>query len=80
MVLGLTTLFSTITGLLQGFGFGTGYGSGVRFGYEDLYPLLKTQGQRLLELLGLNSFATSGFNAPAQLGGHSTTGLLKPNY
>ena len=44
MVLGLTALFSAgkvLMNLAQGFAFGTGYGSGVRFGYEDVYPKLR---------------------------------------
>jgi hypothetical protein len=39
-----TALIATLKSLesfTQGFGFGAGYGSGVRFGYSDLYPTMR---------------------------------------
>lgn len=57
---------NTLLSLLNGAGFGTGYGAGVRFGYEDVYPSLKSGGQKLwryFEDLGLfNSNLRAGYS------------------
>lgn len=37
----LVTLLKGVESTAQGFGFGTGYGAGVRFGYTDVYPALR---------------------------------------
>jgi hypothetical protein len=37
----ITSLLKGMDSYSQGFGFGAGYGSGVRFGYSDLYPALR---------------------------------------
>lgn len=47
-------------GLPSGFLFGTGYGAGVRFGYEDVYPYLKGNMSQIANLLQI-PFASSGF-------------------
>lgn len=58
MVLG--ALASVGVGLPSGFLFGTGYGAGVRFGYEDVYPYLKGNMSQIANLLKI-PFASSGF-------------------
>lgn len=62
----LPLLTTGAQGFIQGGGFGLGYGAGVRAGYEDLYPALKSKFEELAAafhgsqfgsglLLGLNS-------------------------
>ena len=58
MVLG--ALATIGAGLPSGFLFGTGYGAGVRFGYEDVYPYLKGNMSQIANLLNI-PFASSGF-------------------
>lgn len=54
MVFGLVTLGQILLNLAQGFAFGTGYGSGVRFGFEDVYPFFKNNAQGVMQFLGLS--------------------------
>lgn len=61
-----------LSGLAQGFAFGTGYGSGVRFGFEDVYPFFKSNAREMMEWLGLsgtskNPFTQSGFKQASGL-------------
>ena len=62
----LSSFGKSMMNLVQGFAFGTGYGSGVRFGYEDVYPKLKglmsTGGE-----LGKIPFFGSGFRMSSGL-------------
>lgn len=58
-------LFKALTGLIQGFGFGTGYGAGVRFGFEDVYPYFRGQAGDILKFLGVNTYARSGYKSGA---------------
>lgn len=47
----------------EGFAFGTGYGSGVRFGYNDVYSFFKGAGNQIMGAMGLNDprgFSDSG--------------------
>lgn len=54
------TLLQSIGALAQGFSFGTGYGSGVRFGFEDVYPFLKNNLAEVAKMFDI-PFAGSGF-------------------
>lgn len=79
MVLGLTSILSGITGLMQGFGFGAGYGSGVRFGYQDLYPAIKslvsgTHGS----FFGSGLLGGLGLDLPEVMADKSSPAGLKP--
>lgn len=56
----LGTLAPMAMGLGSGFAFGTGYGAGVRFGYEDVYPYLKGNMSAIANMLQI-PFASSGF-------------------
>lgn len=62
MSFNVMTLLSAVSALAQGFSFGTGYGSGVRFGFEDVYPFLKQNLGEIGKILGL-PFAGSGFKS-----------------
>ena len=53
-------ILSIITGLASGFAFGTGYGAGVRFGYEDVYPYLKKNMGGIATMLN-TPYVSSGF-------------------
>ena len=58
----LTGIGKVLTGLAQGFAFGTGYGSGVRFGFEDVYPYFKGHAESVIKhLFPPNTFTQSGF-------------------
>lgn len=46
----------------QGLAFGIGYGTGVRLGYEDVYPLVKDNAKNITRMLGLN-FVESGLRS-----------------
>lgn len=67
MVLPLASLLGAFakvpSALAEGFAFGTGYGSGVRFGYNNVYSWFKGIGKQALGALGLRDprgFADSG--------------------
>lgn len=59
---------------LQGFLFGTGYGAGVRFGYEDVYPYLKKNASGIINMLN-TPFASSGFKLASGVTEHQGLGL-----
>lgn len=62
-------------GLLQGFAFGTGYGAGVRFGYEDVYPYLKNNMGAISQMLDI-PFASSGFKLASGVTAHQGQGMM----
>ena len=53
MVTFLASLITALTDLARGFAFGTGYGSGVRFGFEDVYPFFKGNAGQIIKAFGL---------------------------
>ena len=60
------------TSLLQGAGFGIGYGAGIRVGYQDVYPAFKGNIEQLINLLSGakasgNYASHDGFKAGAGL-------------
>lgn len=63
MVLGLANL--PLAGL-SGFLFGSGYGAGVRFGYEDLYPTLRGKPENVDKVLK-TPYQSSGFKLAADI-------------
>lgn len=69
----LITLTSAFQDLLKGFMFGTGYGAGVRFGFQDVYPFFQGQAQSVMQFLGLTApndptqMAKSGFKTSSGL-------------
>lgn len=86
MVLGLTAL----TGILQGGGFGMGYGFGVRLGY-DSYGWLKDlltgkatearySNNTFMPHLGSGILSALGLGNPTQGKINPSTGLGKPNF
>lgn len=60
-------ILSGLSSLVSGFGMGAGYGSGVRFGFEDLYPLFKDNVTALGRALFPVPFAESGFTGAYQI-------------
>jgi len=55
-----SSLMQIGAGLPSGFLFGTGYGAGVRFGYEEVYPYLKGNMSQITNMLNI-PYASSGF-------------------
>lgn len=74
-MLGLATVG---LGLAQGFAFGTGYGAGVRFGYEDVYPYLKSNMSDIAKILNI-PFASSGFKLASGVTAQQGMGLQDPS-
>jgi hypothetical protein len=70
----LSGLFSALTDLARGFAFGTGYGSGVRFGFEDVYPFFKGNAQKVMGMFGFNDPV---IGQPSQSGFKQASGLNK---
>lgn len=67
MVLPLASLLGAFakvpSALAEGFAFGTGYGSGVRFGYNNVYEWFSGLGSKVMGALGLSDprgFSESG--------------------
>lgn len=65
---------SMLTGLGSGFAFGSGYGAGVRFGYEDVYPYLKGNMSQIANMLKI-PFASSGFKLASGVTAQQGLGL-----
>lgn len=66
---GIMGALEAVSSGTSGLAFGIGYGTGVRLGYEDVYPLVKDNAQNITRMLGLN-FVEAGLRS-----GSGTLGL-----